>query len=79
MLSLNPLVLPPQIKLTRMLSSPIQSFITSKKRKCFHVPESRMECGSRGIEKEDIQLNVLKWDPAATYPPGPCPAKYFRR
>ena len=32
-----------------------------------------------GIKKEDIQLNVLKWYPAATYPPGPCPAKYFRR
>ena len=45
---------------------------------------TRLTAGCSAIELlrnicSGMLLIPLHWNPAATYPPGPCPAKYFRR
>ena len=36
-------------------------------------------CAKANNKNKSISNEMLNWNPAATYPPGPCPAKYFRR
>ena len=37
------------------------------------------ECSAIELLRQKVDVTPPYWNPAATYSPGPCPAKYHRR